>query len=125
MYTKEGEETKTGASELNGQLIEQVDAEDDREFEAMSADDESGPTIFPISVATIWFQGLMIFASVYFAMLVSNWGQATFENDADEEEFFSANWMSFWVKILSLFFSATLYLFSLLGPVIFPDRDWS
>jgi len=78
--------------------------------------------IFPISTATIMFQGLMILASVYYAMLMTNWGNpSVMDSDAG---FFSNNYMSYWVQMSCLWISQILYVFSLTAPICFPDRDF-
>ena len=56
-------------------------------------------------------------------MLLTNWGNpATF---SDSTDFFEANTSSFWIKLVAQWISMAIYLFSLLAPVIFPNRDFS
>jgi hypothetical protein len=113
------EEVKNGAAALNSALIEKVDEAESRDVENAEPQD---PHVFEISTATIWFHVLMMFASVYYCMLITNWGNPTIE--ADQTGYFASNWLSFWVKICAQWVSFLLYLFSLLGPVIFPNREW-
>ena len=51
--------------------------------------------VFPISTATIMFQGLMVLASVYYSMLMTNWGDPSVMEST--YGFFSDNYMSYWV----------------------------
>ena len=51
--------------------------------------------VFPISTATIMFQALMVLASVYYSMLMTNWGNPSVMDNT--YGFFSANYMSYWV----------------------------
>lgn len=78
--------------------------------------------IFPISTATIVFQGLMILASIYYAMLLTNWGNPTVMDKT--YGFFAPNEMSYWVQMTALWMSQALYIFSLTAPLCFPDRDF-
>ena len=55
--------------------------------------------IFPVTKQTIVFQLIILFATLYYPMLITNWGDPVI--NSDRSDFFQANWMSFWVKISS------------------------
>ena len=77
---------------------------------------------FPISSQTIFFQALLVLASIYYAMLLTNWGNPTlFDNTVD---FFESNYTSFWIKLVAQWISMAIYLFSMIAPVIFRNRDF-
>ena len=78
--------------------------------------------VFPISTATIVFQALMVLASVYYSMLMTNWGNPSVMDDT--YGFFSNNYMSYWVQMSALWISQALYIFSLTAPLCFPNRDF-
>ena len=78
--------------------------------------------VFPISTATIVFQGLMVLASIYYSMLMTNWGNPSVMDDT--YGFFSNNYMSYWVQMTALWVSQALYVFSLTAPLCFPNRDF-
>jgi len=78
--------------------------------------------IFPITTQTILFQVLLLLASLYYGMLMTNWGDPTLDND--KSNFYEANWASFSIKLTGLFFSMLLYLFSLIAPKICKGRDF-
>ena len=78
--------------------------------------------IFPLSYATIFFHIIMIFACCYYSMLLSNWGDPTINND--KATYFKANEFSMWAKLVSQFACYAIFLWSLIGPLILPDRDW-
>ena len=78
--------------------------------------------IYPVSNATIFFHAVMIFAWWYYSMLLSNWGDPTINND--KATYFKANLFSMWMKLISQFICYAIFLWSLVGPLIFPDRDW-
>lgn len=78
--------------------------------------------VFAISNATIIFQVTMIFSAIYLAMLCTNWGSVTvFDNTTD---FFQHSQGSFWLKIVAQWFTIGIFLFSLVGPMLFPNRDF-
>ena len=78
--------------------------------------------VFPISTATILFQGLMVLASVYYSMLMTNWGNPSVMDNT--YGFFSDNYMSYWVQMSALWVSQAIYVFSLTAPICFPNRDF-
>ena len=81
------------------------------------------PHVFPISQATILFQALMILASVYYSMLMTNWGDPSVMDGT--YGFFSENYTSYWIQMVALWTSQALYTFSLTGPICFPNREFS
>ncbi|CDW86304.1 membrane protein [Stylonychia lemnae] len=77
---------------------------------------------FPISSQTIFFQALLVLASIYYAMLLTNWGNPTlFEDTID---FYESNYTSFWIKLVAQWISMAIYLFSMIAPVIFRNREF-
>ena len=46
-------------------------------------------------------------------------------NLAALSDFFKANKPSFWIKLVAQWCSMAIYLFSLLAPIVFPNRDFS
>ena len=81
---------------MNAMLIEKVDEAETRDIE--NAENDS-PHVFPISTATIMFHLLMIFACLYYCMLLTNWGSANI--DDSKTDFFENNSMSFWIKLIA------------------------
>jgi hypothetical protein len=78
--------------------------------------------IFPISYATIYFHAIMMLACFYYAMLLSNWGDPTV--NSDKSTYFQANSFSVTMKFGSQFACYGIFLWSLIGPILLPDRDW-
>ena len=69
-----------------------------------------------------WIFHLSFFlCSLYVAMLLTGWGSAT-PTDIHNPE---ASKISFWIKMVSVWASFALYTWTLLAPVLFPDRDFS
>lgn len=53
--------------------------------------------VFPISPATIMFQALLVLASIYYSMLLTNWGNPTILDDT--AIFFDKSGQSFWIQL--------------------------
>ena len=61
---------------------------------------------------------------MYMAMLCTNWASPTILKN-DTVHFFESNESSYWLKIVSQWITMSIYIFSLVAPFIFPDRDFS
>jgi hypothetical protein len=75
----------------------------------------------PITNATIIFQFLLILAAVYYAMLLTNWGQPSLFEDSTFD-FFSKSAYSYWIQLSAQWVSMLLYLYSMVAPLLCPDR---
>jgi len=74
-----------------------------------------------ITSAYVFFQIFMIFMSVYYCMLLTNWNVI----DASSKQMeINTSWTSFWIKIVTLFLANILYIFVLIAPRIFPNREF-
>jgi len=69
-----------------------------------------------------FFHFVMAMGCMYMAMILTNWGKST-GSDSNTNTGISNE--SMWIKISSQWLAYTLYLWSLLAPVCFPDRDFS
>eukprot|EP00344_Euplotes_crassus_P010657 CAMPEP_0196998480 /NCGR_PEP_ID=MMETSP1380-20130617/3864_1 /TAXON_ID=5936 /ORGANISM="Euplotes crassus, Strain CT5" /LENGTH=133 /DNA_ID=CAMNT_0042415063 /DNA_START=865 /DNA_END=1266 /DNA_ORIENTATION=+ len=79
--------------------------------------------VYPITIPTILFHVLMMFASVYYGVLLTNWGDASINDE--RTTLFRSNNFSFWIKVVAQWGSFAVYTFSLVGPLLFPNREWS
>ena len=126
---KDGEGNVTTA--MNGAFVENEDGDYEKldNVQARDGKEMSQEELhaFPVTPQTITFQLLMIFATVYFAMLFTNWGNPTlFENQDTNGSFFANNdKSSFWVKLVTQWCSILIYLFSLVAPILLPNRDFA
>uniref|UniRef100_A0A7S3N656 Serine incorporator n=1 Tax=Euplotes harpa TaxID=151035 RepID=A0A7S3N656_9SPIT len=99
------------------------DEEEDDELEEGKANGEEKKShVFPVSTATIIFHAYMVFVSIYYCMLISNWGRPTVRED--DYDYFIDKWAGFWVKIVGQWVMCLLYLLSLLAPLIFRNREF-
>ena len=97
----DGDENSNIVQKMNAPLVE--NEEDDREIdeipqidknEALTAEEAH---VFPVSVATILFHVLMMFACMYYSVLLTNWGNAHINDDSSE--IFENNKLGYWIKI--------------------------
>jgi len=67
----------------------------------------------------------LIFAlgAMYIAMLFTDW--QTVYNPGSENPQVDSGLAAVWVKVVSSWICAGLYIWTLMGPILFPDRDWS
>lgn len=65
------------------------------------------------------FHVLMILASLYLAMVITNWGSPDGSSSTDDET------TTMWVKAISQWVASGLFFWTLVAPVVFPDRDFS
>jgi hypothetical protein len=77
-----------------------------------------------------FFHLIFVLASMYLAMLLTNWNTITIipgQNESDDGMLavIGKSWAAVWVKVVSSWLVMGLYAWTLLGPMIFPDREWS
>ncbi|EQC31614.1 hypothetical protein SDRG_10781 [Saprolegnia diclina VS20] len=74
--------------------------------------------IEPQIMAPSWqFHCIMLFSGLYMAMALTNWGVGTGESDTQR--------VSMWVQIASQWATTLLFTWTLLAPLVLPDRDFS
>lgn len=71
--------------------------------------------------SNLFFHGSMFLACCYFCMLLSNWGNA----NASDSSSYDLGEDSMWVKIASQWVTLLLYGWTVVAPILFPDRDFS
>lgn len=97
---------------------EDVEERPDQEINGKTAHDTH---TFAISPATIFFQGLLILSSMYYAMLCTNWGNLVLEGQNKN----LGSDLAYWLKLVCEWITMTLYIFSLVAPFLFPDREFN
>ncbi|TYZ58334.1 hypothetical protein PybrP1_000032, partial [[Pythium] brassicae (nom. inval.)] len=116
--------TKTNLFTLSSSASsEQEEAEaDDKEREAAERDVESGRAVLSgkdeVVVPDYQFHALMFLATFYMAMVITNWGSSNGLVSEDDEL------VTMWVKICSQWVAIALFLWTLIAPSMFPDRDF-
>lgn len=86
---------------------------DSNEKEAFKEDEEMDRRM-------VYFHLLMILVSMYFSMLLTNWGAANIDGSA-----YDNNSSSKWVKFVALWLTVIFYIWSLIAPKVCKGRDFS
>lgn len=82
--------------------------------------------IFAISKETIMFQLIMMLAAMYYCMLCTNWLQPGLFTEGKMVGDMSGSKFTqiYWLKVVSLWISLLIYLYSMIAPMLFPDRQF-
>lgn len=73
----------------------------------------------PVSYSYMFFHLIFALASMYSAMLLSGW-----TSSSDGSDLIDVGWSSVWVKICTEWVTAGLYIWSLVAPLLMPDREF-
>lgn len=98
---------KDKTSYLGDALAEKVDKE-----AAAENEEDKKIGLFPVTKQTIIFQAILMFASLYYAMLFSNWGDST-GTEGKTSKYYSP-WIAFWIKFINLILASVLFTLSLI-----------
>ncbi|KAK8675743.1 hypothetical protein V6N13_033807 [Hibiscus sabdariffa] len=74
----------------------------------------------PVTYSYAFFHIIFSLASMYSAMLLTGWSTSVGESG----KLVDVGWPSVWVRILTGWVTAALYMWSLLAPIMFPDREF-
>ncbi|KAH9312717.1 hypothetical protein KI387_027752 [Taxus chinensis] len=83
--------------------------------------DENKDEARPVTYSYTFFHLIFALASMYSAMLLTGWTTST----KDTEDLVDVGWASVWVRICTEWITAGLYVWSLVAPLILPDREFS
>ncbi|OVA20071.1 Glycoside hydrolase [Macleaya cordata] len=88
------------------------------ELEEGKKDKETEAT--PVSYSYMFFHLIFALASMYSGMLLTGWTSST----STGTELIDVGWTSVWVRICTQWVTAGLYVWSLVAPLLFPDREF-
>jgi len=74
----------------------------------------------PVTYNYAQFYVIFALASMYIAMLMTGWGSGKVQKDLID-----VGWPSVWVKTVSSWVAALLYLWTLFAPAVLSDRTFS
>ncbi|KAE8689881.1 60S ribosomal protein L13a-4-like [Hibiscus syriacus] len=74
----------------------------------------------PVSYSYAFFHIIFSLASMYSAMLLTGWSTSVGESG----KLVDVGWPSVWVRIITGWATAGLYIWSLLAPILFPEREF-
>ncbi len=116
---------KPAAQQMTGKvanaLAETSDAGEARE-KFTSQDKEAAPEV---TMKTALFHLLMLLASIYYSMVITNWGAPKIESDVNPDTSFSNEWVGYGVTLAAQWMGILLFLWSLLAPRICPARQFT
>lgn len=74
----------------------------------------------PVSYSYSFFHLIFALASMYSAMLLSGW-----TSSSDSSGLIDVGWTSVWVRICTEWATALLYVWTLVAPLLLPDREFA
>ncbi|RZR95917.1 hypothetical protein BHM03_00024840 [Ensete ventricosum] len=74
----------------------------------------------PVSYSYAFFHLIFSLASMYSAMLLTGWSTSVGESG----KLVDVGWSSVWVRIITGWATAALFIWSLIAPLIFPEREF-
>jgi len=109
------------AGAIPASALDEEDDEDDDDVVGETRDDERSGTRYNYS----WFHVIFAIGAMYVAMLLTDWnvvkatsGQA----HPDEDVYIGRSEVAMWMRVVSSWVCMLLYMWSLLAPVLLPDR---
>jgi hypothetical protein len=82
---------------------------------------KAGSEAPPVSYSYTFFHLIFALASMYSGMLLTGWMSAA----SERSELMDVGWTSVWVRICTEWSTAALYIWTLVAPLLFLDRDFS
>jgi len=99
-----------------------IDSDSDEDADGAKAKSH----VFAISQTTIWFHVQMIGAAIYYSMLCTNWlNPELYEQNPAKSQVALSTTATFWAKVVAQWLTMVVYLFSLIGPMLCPDRQFA
>jgi hypothetical protein len=77
----------------------------------------------PVPYSFSKFHIVFMMGAMYIAMLMTDW--STVYHPAEQNVSVDSGLAAYWVKSVSSWICCGLYMWTLIGPVMLPDRDWS
>jgi len=95
----------------------------DEEEQRISTDDEDEAVTYSYS----FFHLVFVLAVLYVAMILTNWKSVSSKYDAENGNQVNVDYgmTAVWVKFASFVTVMLIYVWTLLAPVIFPNRQWA
>jgi len=110
---------EAGAIPASALQEEQSDDEDD-EIDSETRDDERSGTRYNYS----WFHVIFAIASMYVAMLLNDWNVVSDISKSPDPNniYIGRSEVAMWMRVVSSWICMLLYIWSLIAPVLMPDR---
>lgn len=115
------EESKnTEASSVTDKVVNVVAEKKDDGAEVLTSEEEK---VTPVSEKTVWFHLLMSFASLYYSMVLSNWG-SPIVNGENGPEGFSSKWLAYGVIFAAQWIGILFFVWTLIAPRVCSSREF-
>lgn len=85
-----------------------------------AAEEEEKENAKPVTYSYSFFHLIFSLASMYSAMLLTGWSASVGETG----KLVDVGWPSVWVRIITGWATAALYIWSMVAPFMFPDREF-
>jgi len=110
---------EAGAIPASALQEEESDDEDD-EIDTETRDDERSGTRYNYS----WFHVIFAIASMYVAMLLTDWNVVSDISKSPDPNniYIGRSEVAMWMRVVSSWICMLLYIWSLIAPVLMPDR---
>ncbi|KAJ0074793.1 hypothetical protein Patl1_34834 [Pistacia atlantica] len=89
-------------------------------MDSKSEESEEKEKAKPVSYSYAFFHIIFSLASMYSAMLLTGWSTSVGESG----KLVDVGWPSVWVRVATGWATAALYIWSLVAPILFPDREF-
>ncbi|KAF9787431.1 serine incorporator/TMS membrane protein [Thelephora terrestris] len=107
------------AGALPASVLDEEEEDDDEEIVGESRDDERSGTRYNYS----WFHVIFVLGAMYVAMLLTDWNVVKeVKGNPDEDVYIGRSEVAMWMRVVSSWVCMLLYMWSLMAPVLFPDR---
>ncbi|KAJ2925802.1 hypothetical protein H1R20_g11291, partial [Candolleomyces eurysporus] len=108
------------AGAIPASALQQWDDDDDEE-EVMGEERDDEKTGLRYNYS--WFHIIFSIASMYVAMLLTDWNVVNTKGP-DDSVYIGRSEVAMWMRIVSSWVCMFLYIWSLVAPALFPDRDY-
>ncbi|KAI0925844.1 hypothetical protein AcV5_008465 [Taiwanofungus camphoratus] len=99
-------------------LDEEEEDEDEDEVVGETRDDERSGTRYNYS----WFHVIFAIGAMYVAMLLTDWNVVRATKGETDDVYIGRSEVAMWMRVVSSWVCMLLYMWSLLAPVLMPDR---
>jgi len=107
--------SQAAVKNIAGQVMEKGN-----QYENISAvSDDEGNSVPEITMATAYYHILMLFAAMYYAVLLTNWGTYQYKDQN------TVSYLGISIKVMAQWLANAAFIWSLIAHRICPDRDFS
>ena len=119
---KKNEEPAQQVTSKAGDVVAE-EAGDEGKVPLATSSGKEADEVQKVTLATAMFHLLMAFASMYYSMVISNWGSPTV--NGKETQFFSSKILSYGALLAGQWLGVLFFIWSLIAPRVCPSREFS